>query len=203
MNIPIIDKPVGVLVSGGADSALLLYLLLQSYNSTIQIFTIANRQRHYYNAKAALDVVHRCAELTNNNNIEHHIFHRSLQSDNDFYDIPKLYFDRKLVYKVFHGLTANPPAEDLINFPNEQSGRDLQLRDPKIKKNIMPDNSKFILPWINVNKKEIYNYYKRLDLLDTLYPITRSCETDDDVGANHCGKCWWCVERKWAFGRLC
>ena len=42
MNIPVIDKPIGVLVSGGADSALLLYLLLQSYNSTIQIFTIAN-----------------------------------------------------------------------------------------------------------------------------------------------------------------
>lgn len=203
MNIPVIDKPIGVLVSGGADSALLLYLLLQSYNSTIQIFTIANSRRHYYNAKAALDVVYRCVELTNNSNIEHHVFHRSLQADNDFYDIPKLYFDRGLVHKVFHGLTANPPAEDLKYFPNEQSVRDLQLRDPNIKKDIMPDNSKFILPWINVNKKEIYNYYKRLDLLDTLYPITRSCETDDDVGANHCGKCWWCVERKWAFGRLC
>ena len=53
--------------------------------------------------------------------------------------------------------------------------------------------------------------YKEANLLDELYPITRSCEYDPtsnyfknikNPGIGHCGKCWWCEERKWAFGTL-
>jgi len=44
-------------------------------------------------------------------------------------------------------------------------------------------------------------------LLETLFPVTRSCEWNEhvvgeDPGMEHCGNCWWCHERKWAFGRL-
>jgi 7-cyano-7-deazaguanine synthase in queuosine biosynthesis len=43
--------------------------------------------------------------------------------------------------------------------------------------------------------------YKILNLETELFPITRSCENDDHI-ESHCGKCWWCQERIWAFGRL-
>ena len=201
-QIPIFDKPVGIMVSGGTDSALLLYLLLQKYQTTIQIFTIANSKRKYYNTKAALDVVNKCIELTGNHNLEHHVFHRFIQKDNDFYDIPKIYQERQLVDKVFHGITANPPSNVLSGFPTVQSERDIELRNPDIKKNEMPENSAFVLPWINIDKKEIYQYYKNLGLLESLYPLTRSCESNKDLGPQHCGVCWWCAERKWAFGKL-
>ena len=56
-------------------------------------------------------------------------------------------------------------------------------------------------PLINHNKKSVAKLYKALGVLDTLYPVTRSCETDEHPGS-HCGKCWWCGERKWAFGYL-
>ena len=201
-EIPVYDKPVGVMVSGGADSALLLYILLQKYQSTIQIFTIANHKKFNYNAKAAIDVISKCIELTKNNNVEHHIFHRFIQQDSDFEDIPKLYQERNLVNKVFHGITANPPTEIVNTFPDEQSVNDIRLRNPDIIKDECPKDSHFILPWVNINKKDIYYHYKNLGLLESLYPITRSCESIIDLGPGHCGKCWWCYERQWAFGKL-
>jgi len=58
--------------------------------------------------------------------------------------------------------------------------------------------------------------YKELNLLDSLFPITRSCEYDiywqtnseewkkdvPDPGIGHCNKCWWCKERKWGFNNV-
>ena len=56
-------------------------------------------------------------------------------------------------------------------------------------------------PFINHNKKHIARLYKALGVEDTLFPVTRSCE-NDSYPDSHCGNCWWCYERKWAFGRL-
>jgi 7-cyano-7-deazaguanine synthase in queuosine biosynthesis len=50
--------------------------------------------------------------------------------------------------------------------------------------------------------------YVKFDLMDTVFPLTRSCEWTSkitevaDPGTNHCGVCWWCEERKWGFGKL-
>jgi 7-cyano-7-deazaguanine synthase in queuosine biosynthesis len=51
----------------------------------------------------------------------------------------------------------------------------------------------------------MYNQYDVMPLFD----LTRSCEAVPDEDAafdpefekNPCGRCWWCLERKWAFGR--
>ena len=41
--------------------------------------------------------------------------------------------------------------------------------------------------------------------MDTLFPITRSCEAwakDEEYHIEkHCEDCWWCRERYWGFGR--
>jgi 7-cyano-7-deazaguanine synthase in queuosine biosynthesis len=58
-----------------------------------------------------------------------------------------------------------------------------------------------VRPFFNMNKKNISAKYAELGLLDTLFPITKSCE-DRSILKGHCGKCWWCLERKWAFGKL-
>ena len=56
-------------------------------------------------------------------------------------------------------------------------------------------------PWItNLPKKEIAKLYKILDI-ENLYSMTRSCESLTVLDA-HCGECWWCKERMWAFGKL-
>ena len=50
-------------------------------------------------------------------------------------------------------------------------------------------------------KKDIANLYIEHNLLEKLFPITTSCESLDNV-TEHCGECWWCKERQWAFNRL-
>ena len=45
--------------------------------------------------------------------------------------------------------------------------------------------------------------YQELDLMETLFPVTRSCEVTDKIEYyGHCGKCWWCEERHWGFGNV-
>ena len=70
----------------------------------------------------------------------------------------------------------------------------------------------YINPFFQVNKKWEAEVYKDFGLLDTLLPLTYSCEGDaKDTKTHtwHCGntlqyekQCWWCQERMWAFGRL-
>ena len=71
-----------------------------------------------------------------------------------------------------------------------------------------------IMPLIATEKDWVIKQYKDLDMMD-IYDITRSCEGDGRdggplVGKDYlwykysdeeivtCGKCFWCVERKWA-----
>ena len=74
----------------------------------------------------------------------------------------------------------------------------------------LPETSFDFLPWeywekkpfLGMDKKDIARLYEEEGILDDLFPLTRSCENDDTLDY-HCGYCWWCDERKWAFnGRL-
>jgi 7-cyano-7-deazaguanine synthase in queuosine biosynthesis len=58
-------------------------------------------------------------------------------------------------------------------------------------------------PFANLDKKGIAELYEHFNLMDTLFPITKSCEAKTyDWTTPHCGTCWWCHERQWGFGRL-
>ena len=55
-------------------------------------------------------------------------------------------------------------------------------------------------PFINKDKKEIAFYYKEHDLMDSLFPKTRTCNRLFGNGVQHCGDCWSCRERFYGFG---
>ena len=72
------------------------------------------------------------------------------------------------------------------------------------------NDDKFYMPWANTNKKGIAKMYRDENIIDSLLPVTRSCEWDptcdyyDVIGTvdpylGHCGECWWCKEREWGF----
>jgi 7-cyano-7-deazaguanine synthase in queuosine biosynthesis len=74
-------------------------------------------------------------------------------------------------------------------------------------------DNKFYMPWANTNKKGIAEMYRDENLIDSLVPVTRSCEWDPkceyydvigtvDPGLGHCGECWWCKEREWGFDQV-
>jgi hypothetical protein len=52
---------------------------------------------------------------------------------------------------------------------------------------------------VGIDKKFLAYQYKKFDLMETLFPLTKSC-VDPDSKGNPCKKCDWCKEKYWAFG---
>ena len=63
-----------------------------------------------------------------------------------------------------------------------------------------------VRPFINHDKRKVAELYHHYDIME-LFDITRSCENINGPALNdfedHCEtECWWCYERRWAFGRV-
>lgn len=212
-----IDKmpvgPVCTFSSGGADSSLLLYLLMKyKPNDKIYVLTTGIATRQYRMIKTSANVVKKCVELTGNNNIEHHFTYSTAGSDDSYFSKVDFYFDNNLVNAAFTGLTANPPKEVVESFTFSNHTNTIRNVTEGEVKPVISKDGRFYVPFANQNKRNIFDIYKYEGLLDTLFPLTRSCEWEDDFKTlyniedpgddGHCEKCWWCEERKWGFGRL-
>ena len=54
-------------------------------------------------------------------------------------------------------------------------------------------------PYFKFTKRDLAQKYYNYNLHNNLFPLTFSCIVNTE---KHCGKCWWCKERLWAFGRI-
>lgn len=206
VDLNIYDGPVGITVSGGADSAILLYYLMKHAEDTIHIFSLGNNQRYRRNVNVALQIVETCITLTKNSNVEHHIRYCDVQTHDEVFHMPKQFVEDKRVKVVYNGTTCNPPKEVTDTFKLPVS----RPRDPDVKHDVLSFGGVAYTPFANIDKKVIADMYRE-EMLDVLFKMTRSCEYDPtsnffenikDPGLAHCGHCWWCEERKWAFGRV-
>ncbi len=191
INNNIVNKSVSIIVSGGADSALLLYFLLKQQKTTTHIITLTNKQKFYRNLNPAVNVVNFCVNESDNNNVTHKIIYSDYQDQKSF----KAMINQVTTNKVIIGFTDLPP-DDILEKPDlpAEDMRLLPKPRPLWKKNIYA-------PFVNINKAEIANIYSEHNLTNTLFPLTMSCESLNSV-SGHCGECWWCRERQWAFGKL-
>ena len=80
--------PVGVLCSGGADSSLVLYLLMKYSTQPIHIFTLCNKNKHYTNNIVIAQVINWCLQNTTNHNISHYVNYADEQTNTELYKIP-------------------------------------------------------------------------------------------------------------------
>ncbi len=131
---------------------------------------------------------------------------KEIQIDND----PK---NRPLHYS---GITKNPPTSLSMFYEdwyasNGIKGNWITERDANtIRDEGSEENYEYWRqPFTNIDKRAVYQLYAINNVVDDLFPLTRSCESDakgqqilDGGPEEHCGKCWWCLERQWAFGRL-
>lgn len=192
---------VGVCVSGGADSAILLYLIMKFATKPITIFTIASQQKQLTTAHVAMNVISKCAELTGNYNFVHLVDYVPAQTRENVFIRPEQFLAKEMVDVIYTGVTKNPPDEVCNTFINETP--ETEDRDPNVVRDTV--RGKWITPWTNLNKADIYDLYVANDLVTTLFPFTRSCEWIPDMvdvadpKSGHCGKCWWCEERNWGF----
>ena len=204
------DKNCAICVSGGADSALMLYKVLQNNREHTHIFTYANNTLMLKNVTASTAVVNKCVELTDNHRVTHHVIHN--QGDkpngvNPLLDMVAKYKNILGINNLYIGVTKNPPTSISDNF-KYADWKDPSRDTVEDRNNTHTDEvfKKIITPWINIDKQQLALLYKQENLLDTLFPVTYSCEwyprDGNDPGMNHCGECWWCEERQWGFGRL-
>ena len=102
-------------------------------------------------------------------------------------------YDKKVIDCHFNGITKNPPSN---SFTSWQEG---PVDD---RSGFVQQYEKSYWPLKNIDKRGVFELYKRYNLVETLFPITRSCEAWTEDFSTHCGECWWCKEREWGFGKL-
>jgi hypothetical protein len=216
LNIDIHDGNIGVAVSGGADSALLLYILMKNITAPISIVSCGNGLTNNQEPVNALKITNEVMKLTGKKNIyftTHWAENKQLNSTFQ----KELLVDTLKLDVLYFGFTRSPPNGEIVGFDTQNvaaagdvdSGKTHQTywsKGEEITSIFGPKAEGFKLPvavaspFININKKEIAKLYKFLDI-GYLYSMTRSCESLTVLDA-HCGECWWCKERVWAFGKL-
>ena len=216
LNIDLHDGNIGVAVSGGTDSALLLYILMKHATSRIHIISCANGLTNNQEPVNALKITNEIMKLTGKKNVYFTTHWAENKQLNTTFQ-KELIVDTLKLDIMYFGFTRPPPEGAIVDFDVIGSaavgGVDKELtrqtywsKDEELTSIFGPkaNGFKFPLavasPFININKKEIARLYKSLDI-ETLYSMTRSCESLTALDV-HCGKCWWCKERLWAFGKL-
>jgi 7-cyano-7-deazaguanine synthase in queuosine biosynthesis len=203
------DGPVGVGISGGADSAVLLYIIMSNIKQPIHIYNMWSDYRKSVFKKSVDSVIEACSRLTGNTNyIVHKMQIEPDESVEFYFDMLTDALDKKEIDIVYLGITNFPPAEVYLGFEQQQQSWHNKFRSDVVEHPVfgltiehLNLDTRAYVPLRNYNKKDIARLYRSLNLEQSLLPVTRSCE-DDDHSDSHCGKCWWCQERIWAFGSL-
>lgn len=218
-DIPKRYKKIAVNCSGGADSSILLYLTIQylidnNRNDTqVSVLTCSNDKKHRWNGRKAADAINYVLDKTQYQNFNlHYTYYRDVQDYKYFKEIEYDLFENKKIDLIVSGITANPQSSAIVADINGNevdlcaTGLDVRNGADKEVWSVHRDCS-WYNPFENVDKKFIGFLYKHFDAEDLL-PLTRSCEAVPEPGTpfdssfekTPCGTCWWCLERKWAFG---
>ena len=121
VDFEILKGPLGAAVSGGADSALMLYFMLKYTSDPVHIFTFASREKFLKNPMVSIAVVSKCIELTGNANVQHHISYGNSQNKINLFELPANYLKSHIVHNMYTGVTKNPPADIVATFSSENT----------------------------------------------------------------------------------
>lgn len=226
IDIPEEYKSIGINLSGGADSSLLLYLLVKYLkdndrtDTKIHVLTGSYADKGYSTSmvsntvlKFILDELEAYDVIDSN-----YQFFKYERTQDDFREVWSSWWKSGRMEVMINAITSMP--KDLDAITENSSGEIINLfncKDAPLERGDgthpiwsyrIPETKTHAAyhPFAHVDKKFIANIYKEMGLIETLYPLTRSCECPDphlcDDYKGHCGDCWWCLERKWAFGKL-
>lgn len=180
LYIPEGCKKIHVLFSGGADSTLLLYLLLLEK----QRYKDLEIKCHGLNMHKSSIKLNRCKNILT-------VLEQKFHTVIDFNTFNKKFILRdfvKLLLSVDEGCVFSG-CNKVLDFiePNNYIEGDT----PPVRGN--PFNELHIRPFIEMDKSEIISYYIKYDILDLL-KMTYSCGFSLEVP---CGNCYFCLERSW------
>jgi hypothetical protein len=205
-------KTVGIQVSGGLDSALLLYLTtkaIQKNNLDLKIQPISvfipSKVKNIASTEA---IIEKIRELTGADFINDGLIFDMPVEETSTYDgkkdnyfvnmIRNLFIEGKIDFE-FNGNTKNPPESARVGWKNDQHRQ--KNRDAASSIYNTPHSAS---PHYNMDKSDIINLYLKHKIFDDIAPLTCSCDENVSVVHEHqlnvpCGSCWWCEERRWGF----
>jgi hypothetical protein len=189
---------------------------MKNITAPITIISCGNSLTHNQEPVNALKITNEIMKLTGKKNV-YFITHWAENKQLTTTFQKELVVDTLKLDVMYFGFTRPPPKDEIVEFDTQNvaaaGGIDSELvrktywsKDEELIDIFGPKAKGFKLPlavaspFININKKEIAKLYKVLDI-EYLYSMTRSCESLTVLDA-HCGECWWCKERVWAFGKL-
>lgn len=203
-------KRIAVMLSGGPDSALLTYLLIKTIQQEqldTQIFPVtAELLKRPFNIRYSKLVLDRLADITGYDKFGAHLIfeipaHLCLDDDvkiSIMRENTTRFAHEYDLERYYNGQTKNPPPEVELLRQDRMLDRDTPEEDGK-----KLETKSVSWPLLFTNKRGLSDLYRQHDLLETLFPYTRSCEGETEETNNHttaCERCWWCRERFWGFG---
>jgi hypothetical protein len=180
LSLPLGTK-VGVLISGGIDSALLYYLLLkenQNNTHSIQPLVIARKEGSRYFARPIIDRINQLFKVTLSTK---RLGNTELPEPEQVGSAVKQAFHWFQFEEIFIGLISNR-VEHTVGFD--------PIPVPK-----MPG---LHTPFRHLEKSHIIDIYYQLGI-QYLLEYTHSCDQSETT---QCGTCNGCRERAWGFAEL-
>jgi hypothetical protein len=207
-NLP---KKIGVSISGGTDSSLALYclcksLMIHNKQDEISVYPFNVNMLDYKWPELSKLPTIRCYEVISEMFPEIN-FPEGLTMKHAWYNSggpgisPKQNTLRKyksLFKKEFNiprwltGSTRNPPKGTTKRLD------ELISSDPNLTVRQGKEYESQPTPFNSIDKKFLANIYEQENLMYDLFPNTVSCTNTSSI--QPCKKCYWCEEKKWAFG---
>tara|TARA_B100000809_G_scaffold265734_1_gene325514 strand:+ start:2101 stop:2883 length:783 start_codon:yes stop_codon:yes gene_type:complete len=204
---------IGIGMSGGMDSAMLLWLLAyhidkNNLDVTIYIWSCILDERPFqlHHAKKVVKFI---KEYFPNVKFGEHV-HKPTIAQDYIENGTKLSWEMCKEYKVtalYNGVTVNPPKEYGETVWGKAWNKRAESRDWEVKHNWdslagewVNDHMEY-LPFIHYDKRIVLAFYKKYGLLLEMGPLTRSCEgwaEESNYFQEECKRCWWCIEKRWA-----
>lgn len=201
-------KAIGVQVSGGLDSAMLLYLTvktIQKHNLNTKIVPISleiyNKAKNLGSARAVIAKVKELTGFDNWGETVEAVGNKSQAEFNGkasfFTSVISGLFEKRIIDFEINGVTKNPPLDVSQHFKYNEY-REFNRDSATTIYNGIQNAS----PHAFVDKKGIVEHYINHNIVDDLIPLTLSCDEKLDIIVNRnwpvpCGTCWWCCERRW------
>lgn len=238
LQLPNNAKGIVIKISGGADSSILYYGLVKylvENKLDIPLYAVSmdtDRKPWYYHY--AKKVVTFTKEEFGIEPVEHRtMFLDSPWTVQDYdstqHNLMMGVVNQYPINIAYSGLTTNPTYDNMLsfwdhkdlNFQNKQHACEfLDVQDNSRKSfsshNLVSVNDGYtmIRPFLHSDKRAVARAYKDYGVMDTLFPLTYSCEESDsllkkELGMvdgfqehTHCGQCWFCLERVYGFDRI-
>lgn len=201
-------KRIGIKVSGGADSAGVSYMIFktiheQNLDTEVVIITTDHSDKPYQRIYSNKIISWLRKEFPSVKVIAHLTNDTGTLDYSDAQDVVlnKAYNELQ-IERHYNGITQNPPRKISEQFEDESIGEFDETRFGKFAQWNGDYNHPGYRPFINTDKKGVASIYEQYNLLDTLFLETRSCEEITHDFSKHCGRCWYCKEREWGFGKL-